>query len=197
MLAKIIYKSIFLLLTLVFMSCVIYPAILLSAGKLFFPFQSNGSLIYNKHNQLAGSLLIAQEFTKEEYFHSRPSAVFYNAASSSSSLAVSNSLLRRRVENSIKELEKYNKTTALIPADLVTVSASGLDPHISLQGAEYQLERVSKKWASLLKRNPVEVRQEIEEILQENAFTPLGGLAGEKIINVLSVNLILSEKFLQ
>ncbi len=82
-----------------------------------------------------------------------------------------------------------------VPGDLVTASASGLDPHITLQNAEFQLERVAPKWAADLKRQPAEVRQEIEEILQKNAAAPWEGLAGEKFVNVLEVNLELHKKY--
>ncbi len=82
-----------------------------------------------------------------------------------------------------------------IPADQVMTSASGLDPHISLENAQYQLNRIVSKWASKLKRNPQEIQREIERILQANTSSPLGGLAGEKIINVLLVNLELTKQF--
>ncbi len=82
-----------------------------------------------------------------------------------------------------------------IPGDLVTTSASGLDPHITMQNANYQLDRVSSKWAADLKRSPVEVRNEVEDILEKNSFAPLAGLAGEKMVNVLQVNLDLRNHF--
>jgi potassium-transporting ATPase KdpC subunit len=72
-----------------------------------------------------------------------------------------------------------------VPGDMVTTSGSGLDPHITLQNAELQLDRVTEKWAANLKRDTATVRTEIEVILQKNAFAPLGGLLGEKIVNVL------------
>ena len=78
---------------------------------------------------------------------------------------------------------------------MVTTSGSGLDPHITLQNAEYQLDRVSAKWAADLKQNPTGIRDEIEEILQENASAPFFGLAGEKMINVLQVILALRTKY--
>lgn len=74
------------------------------------------------------------------------------------------------------------------PGDLVTTSGSGLDPHIALENAEYQLDRVSGKWAQDLKRDPAQVRQEIDQIVHEHAFAPMHGLFGEQIINVLEVN---------
>ena len=76
-----------------------------------------------------------------------------------------------------------------VPGDLVTTSASGLDPHISLQNAEFQLDRVANRWAAALKRDPGAVRQEIERVLQRNASAPFGGLAGEPFVNVLEINL--------
>jgi K+-transporting ATPase ATPase C chain len=82
-----------------------------------------------------------------------------------------------------------------VPGDMVTTSGSGLDPHITLENAEYQLDRVASKWATDTKRDPVQVRSEIEQILQTEAFAPLGGLVGEKMINVLQVNLELTKHY--
>ena len=82
-----------------------------------------------------------------------------------------------------------------VPGDMVTASGSGLDPHITLQNAEFQLERVASKWAANLKRDPSVVRKEIEQILQKNASAAFGGLAGEKFINVLEVNLLLRKLY--
>jgi K+-transporting ATPase ATPase C chain len=82
-----------------------------------------------------------------------------------------------------------------VPGDLVTTSGSGLDPHITLENAEYQLDRVASKWAANLKRDPNLVRKEIEQILQENASAPWFGLAGEDFVNVLEVNLKLRERY--
>ena len=82
-----------------------------------------------------------------------------------------------------------------VPGDMVTTSGSGLDPHITLENAEYQLDRVASKWATDTKRDPAQVRSEIEQILQIEAFAPLGGLVGEKMINVLQVNLELTKHY--
>jgi K+-transporting ATPase ATPase C chain len=82
-----------------------------------------------------------------------------------------------------------------VPGDMVTTSGSGLDPHITLENAEYQLDRVASKWATDTKRDPAQVRSEIEQILQTEAFAPLGGLVGEKMINVLQVNLELTKHY--
>jgi K+-transporting ATPase ATPase C chain len=82
-----------------------------------------------------------------------------------------------------------------VPGDYVTTSASGLDPDITLQNAEYQLDRVSSAWAGDLKRKPADVKTEIEQLLQKHAQAPLGGLAGEKLVNVLVVNLELRNRY--
>lgn len=91
--------------------------------------------------------------------------------------------------------EEHPKTPLLnLPGDMLTTSASGLDPHITLENAYYQLNRVAAKWASDQKRDPASVREQIEAILQTNAASPFGGLAGEKLVNVLEINLELSKQ---
>jgi len=326
-------KSILLLLLAVVICCVLYPLVLWVIGQAAFPFQANGSLLKGPDGKPMGSRLIAQPFTKDEYFQPRPSAASYDAsASASSSLAGSNYALRDRVARALGPIVKYqsgpkagqlvapdietwfqkdmfqgkphivaqwadlhnslaqawinadakngayvdnwakahsamvaqwikdnpgtpqpkvadlavvffgrfskenpgkfpsavtrkgadgkDQTTIEpvkdgydiqsiffdmwrqdhpeadlqdIPSDLVTTSGSGLDPHITLQNAEYQLDRVVSKWATNLKRDPATVRKKIEQILQKNASAPWFGLAGEKFVNVLEVNLKLRE----
>jgi K+-transporting ATPase ATPase C chain len=82
-----------------------------------------------------------------------------------------------------------------VPGDLVTSSASGLDPHITMQNAEYQLDRVASKWAADLKRDPAEVKKEVSEVLRVHVEAPWYGLAGEKFVNVLEVNLELRKRY--
>jgi K+-transporting ATPase ATPase C chain len=82
-----------------------------------------------------------------------------------------------------------------VPGDLVTASASGLDSHITLGNAEFQLDRVAGTWAQDLKRDQAQVKQEIEAVLQAHAFSPGGGLLGEPILNVLEVNLELRKRY--
>jgi potassium-transporting ATPase KdpC subunit len=82
-----------------------------------------------------------------------------------------------------------------VPADLVMASGSGLDPHITLKNAYYQLDRVAAKWAAETKRDPAQVRKEIEELLRQKAEAPLGGLVGVELVNVLEVNLALSNRY--
>jgi K+-transporting ATPase ATPase C chain len=78
---------------------------------------------------------------------------------------------------------------------MVTTSGSGLDPNITLDNAEAQLDRVAAKWAADTKHDPATIHQEIAQILQSNASAPLGGLAGEKLVNVLEVNLALRDRY--
>ena len=333
--SRYISKSVLLLLIAVVIVCGIYPGVVWVIGHVFFPFQAEGSLLTGPDGQVVGSKLVAQPFTKDEYFQPRPSAASYDAsASSSSALAPSNYALRDRVARTLGPIVKYQsgpkagqlvapdieawfqqdhyqgqpgivaqwadlhnslavawvtadpthsqyvdtwakshpsvvadlikanpgttqpkaadlavvffetfskenpgrflsavtKTgadgkpqTAIepakdgsdiqsvffdmwrqdrpdadlqnVPGDLVTASGSGLDPDVTLENAEYQLDRVAAKWAADTNRDSSAVRQEIEQILQKKASAPFGGLAGEKLINVLEVNLELRRQY--
>ena len=330
-----IAKSFWLLFFSVVICCVLYPLVLWSIGQAAFPFQANGSLLTGPDGKPVGSRLIAQPFTKDEYFQPRPSAASYNAAASaSSSLAASNYALRDRVARTLGPIVKYRsgaragqlvapdveswfgqdkfqgnphivaqwadlhnslaqawvnadpkngayvddwakkhpanvakwikdnpgtpqpkaadlavlffetfsgenpgkfpsavthavaggKTETTIepvgvgadiqsiffdmwrqehpdadiqnvPGDLVTTSASGLDPHITLQNAEFQLERVASAWAARKKTDASAIRVDIEKILQKNSAAPWEGLIGEKFVNVLEINLELRKLY--
>ena len=330
-----IAKSFWLLFFSVVICCVLYPLVLWAIGQAALPFQANGSLLTGPDGKPVGSQLIAQPFTKDEYFQPRPSAASYNAAASaSSSLAASNYALRDRVARTLGPIVKYRsgaragqlvapdvetwfqqdkfqgnphivaqwadlhnslaqawvnadpkngayvddwakkhpaivakwikdnpgtpqpkaadlavlffetfsgenpgrfpsvvthaaadgKTQTTIepvkdgtdiqsiffdmwrqehpdadiqnvPGDLVTTSASGLDPHITLQNAEFQLERVASAWAAKKKTDASAIRKDIEEILRKNAAAPWEGLIGEKFVNVLEINLELRKLY--
>jgi potassium-transporting ATPase KdpC subunit len=82
-----------------------------------------------------------------------------------------------------------------VPGDMVTASASGLDPDITVQNAEYQLDRVASKWAADLKRDPAQIRNQIENFIHTNAYAPMHGLFGEEMVNVLQLNIALRNKF--
>lgn len=333
--SKYFAKSALLLLVTVVIVCGIFPATVWVIGHIFFQARAEGGLLKGPDGQVVGSKLIAQPFTKDEYFWPRPSAASYDAsASSSSTLAPSNYALRDRVARTLGPIVKYqsgpkagqlvgpdieawfqqdryqgqpgivvqwadlhnglatawvtadpthgayvdawakahptvvadwikaNPSTPQpkaadlavvffetfskenpgqfpsavtktgpdgkpqtvvepvkegsdiesiffdmwrrehpdtdlqnIPGDLVTTSGSGLDPDITLENAEYQLDRVAAKWAADTKRDLSGVRAEIDQILQEKAHAPFGGLAGEKLVNVLEVNLELRERY--
>jgi len=327
--SKIIRKSLMLLLFAVVICCVVYPLVLLAIGQTFFPFQSNGSIVNGPDGKPVGSMLVAQPFTKDEYFQPRPSAAGYDGtASASSALASSNYVLRDRVAHMLGPIAQYaagpkagqlvapdievwfqndvyqgsphivaqwasmhpgdalawvntdslhtayvadwakshpdivaqfiknnpsisqpapsnlavaffqnfstdnpgkfvsavtdtgadgkvatvikpvstgtdiqsdffdlwrldhpNDSLQNVPGDMVTTSGSGLDPDITMQNAIFQLKRVSAKWAADLKHSESDVRKQIVGILQKDSFAPIDGLAGEKMINVLQVNL--------
>jgi K+-transporting ATPase ATPase C chain len=304
-------------LTLV-LCCVVYPLILWAVGQLFFPDQAEGSLLFGADGKPTGSRLIAQPFSKDEYFQPRPSAASYKAdASGASNWSASNYLLRDRVARQLGPVLKYrsgphqgqavakdvdawfqtkpnivaewtnlhesvakawvnaddkhkeavkkwqelhpeevakwkeanpesgepmpadlakpfflNNAQAfhaswpkliddatwsvaavffdmwlqehkdqaaqleIVPADMVMASGSGLDPHITWKNAhDYQLERVARAWAEKTKKDFPAVKREIEELLDQRAEAPLGGLVGAKLINVLEVNLALRNKY--
>jgi len=324
-------KSLLLVTLTIVICCIVYPLVVWAVGQTVFPEQANGSLLRGPDGSVVGSRLIAQPFTKDEYFQPRPSAVSYDAsASGPSNLSASNYMLRARVAASLGPMVKYRsgapvgpdieawfqkdqfegkpgivqqwadahnaaaqawvkadpthgayvddwskkhtaeveqwkkdnpdtaepaavdlaviffddfskqnpgkfpaavahqtadgKTETVIepvqegadiqgtffdmwrqehstadladvPADMVMASGSGLDPHITLDSAEYQLDRVAAAWAKDTKRSESDVRKEIAEVLQQNAIAPLDGLAGVKMVNVLEVNLALHEKY--
>lgn len=176
----------------VLLCCVLYPLTLWAIGQGVFPDKASGSLIV-EDGKVIGSRLIAQPFTRPEYFWPRPSAVAYDAgASGGSNLSANNPKLRCRVVQTLSHLKKYpSDPKKKVPADMVLASASGLDPHITLTNARYQLDRVVDAWAKKTGADPAEVRQAVEELLDQKAVAPLGGLAGVKLINVLEVNLAL------
>jgi potassium-transporting ATPase KdpC subunit len=330
-----IVKSLMLLTATVLVCAIAYPVAVWAIAQAFFPFTANGSMVNGPDGKQVGSLLIAQPFTKDEYFWPRPSAASYDAsAGTSSALSASNYALRDRVARMLGPIVKYKSGPEAgqlvapdveawfqkdqfqgqphlvaqwadnhnelaqgwvsadpthaqavtdwskshksvvddwikqnpgtpqpqpsdlavlyfenfskddpgkfpssvikqlpngksqtdiepvasgsdvqsiffdmwrqdhpdaplqdVPADMVTTSASGLDPHITLDNAEYQLDRVAQKWVADKKLDPKRVRDQIDQILQENASAALGGLAGEKFVNVLQVNLQLASRF--
>jgi potassium-transporting ATPase KdpC subunit len=325
---KNISKTFLLIAFAICICCALYPALLWGIGKLCFPFQAGGSVLYGPDKKPMGSELIAQPFTRDQYFQPRPSAASYNAAASASAaLAASNYALRSRAAAMLGPIVRYksgpkagqlvgpdiehwfqkdafqgapsivaqwatahgglaqawvsadshhaqyvnawaaahpdsvaafvkqnpgtkspgavdlavpflvsfskdnpgkfpgvamhtnqggpvydgtdiqsiffdmwrqdNPNVELqdIPGDMVTTSASGLDPHITLENAKFQLDRVSSKWAQLSKRDPKQVREEIMQVLHAHEFAPLKGLAGEKMINVLKVNFELQQRY--
>jgi K+-transporting ATPase ATPase C chain len=163
--------------------CVLYPLLVWGIGQGAFPAQAEGSLVYDKDGKPVGSRLITQPFKGKRYFHPRPSAVDYNAAASGgSNLAASNPALHKRVSEDIDKMSSdWPADKRKIPADLVMTSGSGLDPHITLSGARFQLPRVAKARGKSL--------EQIDALIVRLAERPLGGLAGdEPLVNVLELN---------
>lgn len=184
-------KSLWLLL-FSFVCVAVYSVGLWATGQLLFPFQANGSLLYNADHHPVASALLAQPFSQPGFFHPRPSATHFSAtASAASSLAASSGKLRKRVTQTLQDLN----TDTPVPADAVMTSASGLDPHISLENALGQVGRISAEWAAVLHQNPVVLKNEITDFVREKAFSPLQGLAGGKIINVIYLNLWIDQHY--
>lgn len=175
-------------LVLAVITCGAYPLAITGLAQAFFKDKAHGSLITNKDGQVIGSALLSQNFTAANYFHPRPSAAGsgHDAASSSGSNLGPTS---QKLNDAIKEHITAFRTTnglaadAPVPADAVTASASGLDPHISVQNADLQAARVAKA------RN-LSV-EKVRQLIATNTEGPDLGLLGDAGVNVLKLNLVL------
>jgi len=191
-----IRPAIVLLLALTVITGLVYPLAITAVAGAIFPKQAEGSLI-EKDGKVIGSALIGQEFKDDKYFHGRPSATVapdpndstktvpapYNAANSGgSNLGPTSKALNDRVREDLEKLKAENPSQG-VPIDLVTTSASGLDPDISPEGALFQVPRVAKA------RNVPEDR--VRQLVTDNTQGRLGGLLGEPHVNVLALNLAL------
>src|SRR5438477_1739602 len=191
-----IRPAIVLLLVLTAITGLAYPLAMTGIAGILFPTQAQGSLI-EKDGKVIGSALIGQEWKQDKYFHGRPSATLapdpadatktvpapYNAANSGgSNLGPTSKALADRVKEDVEKLKAENPTMQ-VPVDLVTTSASGLDPDISPEGALFQVPRVAKA------RNMPEDR--VRELVTQNAMGRFAGLLGEPRVNVLALNLAL------
>ena len=174
--------TIFALLTII--TGVIYPLMVTGVSQVLFPSQSNGSII-TVNGKAAGSDLIGQQFDDPKYFWGRISAVGYNAdLSSGSNYGPLNPALLEAVQARIDALQAADPDNTLpIPVDLVTASASGLDPHISVAAALYQVHRV----ASARGLSEADVHSLVEQNIEGRQF----GFLGESTVNVLKLNLAL------
>jgi len=165
-----------------------YPLIFTGVAQVLFPHQANGSLV-TVNGKLVGSELIGQTFTKPEYFHGRPSAAGkgYDAANSSgSNLGPTNKALIDRVSSDVQKFRAENPTyTGPIPADLLTSSGSGLDPHISPASAEAQVARVAEA------RHVA--AEQIAALVAKHTEGRQWGIFGEPRVNVLLLNVELDQ----
>lgn len=162
----------------------VYPLAIAGAGQALFREEAEGSAIV-RDGKVLGSRLIGQQFTRPEYFWGRPSAAGkgYDArASAGSNLGPSSQALADRIT---AEAERYGQPAGEIPADLLTASASGLDPHISPAAARFQISRVSAA-----RGIPVDA---VAKLVEDHVETPSLGFLGEPRVNVLELNLALDD----
>jgi potassium-transporting ATPase KdpC subunit len=165
---------------------VIYPLVITALAQVLFKDKANGQLRY-RNGEAIGSRIIAQPFTSAKYFHPRPSAAGngYDAANSGgTNLGPTNQKLIDRIQADAKTLHEENPSQ-LIPVDLITTSASGLDPEISPAAAEFQVPRVARERAL--------PESAIRDLVQKHTAQRDLGLLGEARVNVLELNLALDE----
>src|SRR3954468_4671621 len=193
---KEIRPAIVFVVALTIITGLVYPFVMTGIAGVIFPYQAQGSLI-ERDGKVVGSALIGQEFTSERYFHGRPSATVapdpndstktvpapYNAANSGgSNLGPTNKALVERVQGEVDKLKQENPS-APVPIDLVTTTASGLDPDISPAAALFQVPRVAKA------RNMPEDR--VRLLVNERIEGRTLGFLGEPRVNVLALNMAL------
>jgi len=170
----------------------LYPFVMTGLAQVLFPWRANGSLVTDETGQVVGSELIAQGFANPAYFQTRPSAAGekgYDATSSSgSNLGPTSKKLQDRIIGDIERLKGENpEASSPIPAELVTASASGLDPHLSPEAMRWQSARVAKARGVTLER--------VKAIVDANVEARTFGILGEPRVNVLLVNLALDRQF--
>src|SRR5215468_174446 len=193
---RLIRPAIVVLVALTLVTGLVYPLAMTGIAQVLFPRQAQGSLI-ERNGVVVGSELVGQVFESDKYFRGRPSATTapdpndstktvpapYNAANSGgSNLGPSNKALVDRVQGDIDKLKQENPSAA-VPGDLVTSSASGLDPHISPEAALFQVPRIAKA------RNMPEDR--LRQLVKEQTQARFLGLLGEPRVNVLALNMAL------
>jgi len=182
---KVLLTSLRLVFVSMLICCVVYPSMMLAFAQTIVPHKANGSLLTNAQGKVIGSALIAQSFTRPEYFWPRPSAVDYNAsASSGSNLSPANPRVADRARRII---ERFGLAEGQrIPADLVTTSGSGMDPHITIEAARFQTPRVTGARGL----STTKVESLIEECTEISTLPVFGG---ERVVNVLKLNIALDK----
>jgi len=178
-------------LALAVVCCGLYPLVVFGVSQLLFHDQANGSLIVGKDGTIHGSRLIGQQFTADKYFHPRPSDAGANGmaydptSSGGSNLGPTSQKLHDTIAQNIAAYRTQNNldTNTPVPADAVTASASGLDPHISLRNADLQALRVAKARGLSVDK--------VRELIRANTDAASLGFLGEPGVNVLALNLAL------
>jgi potassium-transporting ATPase KdpC subunit len=168
----------------------LYPLVVFGISQALFHDKANGSLIVDRNGTVRGSKLLGQNFTDAKYFHPRPSAAGngYDAANSgASNLGPTSEKLKNAINDRIEAYRKENglRNSEPVPADAVTASGSGLDPHISVHNAEMQTLRVAKTRA---------LREDkVRELVRQNTEGPDLGFLGEPGVNVVTLNRALDQ----
>jgi K+-transporting ATPase ATPase C chain len=178
------------LVTLV-LTAVAYPAVVTGAAQLLFPARANGSLVQDDRGRVTGSELIGQSFNSPGYFQPRPSAAgagYDGLASSGSNWGPTSEKLKARIATDLVRLKAENpEAPGPVPAELVTASASGLDPHVSPESVLWQLPRVARARGV----SPERIRTLVDAQVEGRDF----GIFGEPRVNVLLLNLALDRQF--
>ncbi|QGX92786.1 potassium-transporting ATPase subunit KdpC [Tatumella sp. TA1] len=180
--------SLFLLLTL--LTGIVYPLLTTVVGNRLFPQQAQGSLI-KQGSVLLGSTLIGQDFTQAGYFHGRPSATAGHAdnplASGGSNLAVSNPQLAQRIDQQVSLLRSQNPLASrAVPTELVTTSASGLDPTLSLAAVEWQIPRVAQARHLAV--------SDVKKLVSAYTEQPRLSFMGPTVVNLVALNIALDQR---
>jgi potassium-transporting ATPase KdpC subunit len=167
---------------------IIYPLVVTGLAQVLFPKQANGQLI-QKDGKVVGSSIVGQGFSGPSYFHSRPSSAGngYDAANSNGSqLGPTNQKLIDRVKGDVANAQVDHPGTP-VPIDLVTASASGIDPHITPAAAEFQVSRVARERGTTV--------EQLRELVSKHTEGRQLGFLGEARVNVLELNLDLDQQF--
>ncbi len=189
---KEIRTTIVVTLILLVICCDLYPLVVFGAGQLLFPSQANGSLVKDADGNVIASTLLAQDFTADKYFNPRPSSAgtgYDSTSSSGSNLGPTSQALHDAVKQRVSDYRTANHVpdSEPVPADAVTASASGLDPHISLANAQWQLPRVAKARAMS--------EDDLKKLVDRYTDGRGLGILGEPGVNVVELNLALDGKY--
>ncbi len=181
-------SAVLVTLTLALVCCGLYPLVVFGLGQALFHTKANGSLIVDANGTVRGSRLLGQQFTSDKYFHSRPSSAGsgYDAShSSGSNLGPTSQKLHDSIAQNLADYRSQNglATNAPVPADAVTASGSGLDPHNSPENAALQAVRVAKA-----RSLPLDT---VRRLIDQHTARPALGLLGDPGVNVLELNLAL------
>jgi K+-transporting ATPase ATPase C chain len=184
--------SVMVTLILLIICCGFYPLIVWSAGQVLFPRQANGSLVLDSSGKPIASTLLAQNFTADKYFNPRPSAAgtgYDSTSSGGSNFGATSQALHDAVKQRVADYRKANNLpdTQVVPADAVTASGSGLDPHISIKNAMFQLPRVAKARSM----SEDDLKKLVDQYTDGRDF----GILGEPGVNIVKLNLALDGKY--